>query len=140
MIHSNNIRDQLKKHGLKVTPQRKIILEIIRRMKNHPTAEMVIREVTLREPDISPGTVYKTLDSFATKGIINRIKTDKDIMRYDPFTIRHHHLYIYNTDEIVDYKDKELNHLLEEYFSKKNIPGFQIEDFRLEIIAKNINN
>lgn len=136
MTHSNNIRAQLKEHGLKVTPQRKIILEIIRRMKNHPTAEMVIRKVTSREPDISPGTVYKTLNLLSAKGIITRIKTDKDVMRYDPSTARHHHLYIKNTDEIVDYKDEELNHILEEYFHKKNIPGFRIEDFRLEIIGR----
>ncbi len=121
---------------MKVTPQRKIILEILFEMKNHPTADMIIREVTLREPDISQGTVYKTLDLLVEKGIIHKIKTDRDVMRYDPFTARHHHLYVHATDEIRDYEDEELNRLLEAYFSRKSIPGFRVEDFRLEIIGR----
>ncbi len=130
------IQEILKEHGLKVTPQRKVILQVLRTMKNHPTAEMIIREVTLKEPDISTATVYKTLDIFVRKGIIRKIKTDDDIMRYDPFTDRHHHIYSLDSNEIIDYADKELNNLLESYFRKKNIPGFRVKDFRLEIIGE----
>ncbi len=136
MKMNNNTQDILKEHGLKVTPQRKIILEILSTMKDHPTADKIIREVTLREPNISPGTVYKTLDIFTEKGIIQKIRTDKGIMRYDPFTSRHHHLYFPDSDEIRDYEDEELNRLLESFFHRKNIPGFKVEDFRLEIIGK----
>ncbi len=130
------IQEILKEQGLKVTPQRKVILQVLRTMKNHPTAEMIIREVTLKEPDISTATVYKTLDIFVRKGIIRKIKTDSDIMRYDPFTDRHHHLYNHDTNEIIDYQDNELNNMLESYFRNKNIPGFQVKDFHLEIIGE----
>ena len=135
-MKKQNIQKLLKEHGIKITPQRKIILGILFAMNNHPTAEMIIREVTLKEPNISPGTVYKTLDLLVEKGIIHKIKTEKDIMRYDPFIHRHHHLYIRETDEIIDYEDEDLNRLLESFFSKKNIPGFRVEDFRLEITAR----
>lgn len=136
MKNGKKIQERLREHGLKVTPQRKVILEVISKMKNHPTAEMILQEMGRVEPDISKATVYKTLDLFAEKGLILRIKTDRDVMRYDPFVNRHHHLYLDDTDEIVDYEDEELNLLLEEYFRKKNIPGMVIEDYRVEIKAR----
>ena len=133
------VQEILKEHGLKVTPQRKVILQVLRTMKNHPTAEMVIGKVTRKEPDISPATVYKTLDLFTVKGIIMRIRTDRDVMRYDPFIERHHHLYLNGSDEIVDFQDEELNRLLQEYFQRKNIPGVVVEDFRVEIQGRKID-
>jgi Fur family peroxide stress response transcriptional regulator len=45
----------------------------------------------------------------------------------------HHHLYDKNSDLISDYFDAELDKLLREYFDKKNIPNFRIEDIVLEI-------
>ncbi len=132
------VQEILKEHGLKITPQRKVILQVLRTMKNHPTAEMVIAKVTRKEPDISPATVYKTLDLFTEKGIIMRIRTDRDVMRYDPFIERHHHLYLNGSDEIVDFQDEELNRLLQEYFQRKNIPGVVVEDFRVEIQGRMI--
>ncbi len=136
MRNGKSIQERLREHGLKVTPQRKVILEVISGMRNHPTAEMVISEVKRVEPDISSGTVYKTLDLFVEKGLILRIKTDRDVMRYDPFVERHHHLYLEGSGEIVDFEDHELNHLLEEYFRRKQIPGMVIEDYRVEIKAR----
>jgi len=133
------VQEILKEHGLKITPQRKVILQVLRTMKNHPTAEMVIGKVTRKEPDISPATVYKTLDLFTVKGIIMRIRTDRDVMRYDPFIERHHHLYLNGSDEIVDFQDEELNRLLQEYFQRKNIPGVVVEDFRVEIQGRKID-
>ena len=139
-MSNRTTQERLREHGLKVTPQRKVILEVISGMRNHPTAEMIMRQVEQVEPDISAGTVYKTLDLFAEKGLILRIKTDRDIMRYDPFINRHHHLYLDGTDKIVDFEDEELNRLLEEYFRKKRIPGMVVEDYRVEIKAREVGS
>jgi len=132
-MKQQEIQERLRQHGLKATPQRILILQIILDMRNHPTAEMVISKVIRKQSTLSPGTVYKTLEAFVKKGIINRIMTEKDIMRYDPVTERHHHLYINNTKEILDYRDEELNRILEDYFRKKKIPGFRVKDFHVEI-------
>jgi Fur family peroxide stress response transcriptional regulator len=48
----------------------------------------------------------------------------------------HHHLYCSESDRIEDYKDNELNELLENYFETKGIPDFKIEDIKLQIIGK----
>jgi Fur family peroxide stress response transcriptional regulator len=130
--------NRLSQKGLKVTPQRIAILEAIMNLNNHPTAENIIDYIRINHPNISVGTVYKVLDTFVEKGLICKVKTDKDIMRYDPKVENHHHIYCSDSDRIDDFMDVELNHLLENYFENKKIPGFRIEDIKLQIIGKYI--
>ncbi len=65
--------------------------------------------------------------------LIRKVTTDKDIMRYDGILESHHHLYCSSCDLIKDYEDKELDELLKKYFENKNLPGFTIEEFLLQI-------
>ena len=133
-----DFRNRLVDKGLKVTPQRISVLEAIYKLGNHPTAENIMEYIRKNHPNISTATIYKVLDAFVACGLINRVVTEKNIMRYDAIMEKHHHLYFSDSDKIEDYKDDDLNRLLEAYFAKKNIPGFKIEDLKLQIIGKNI--
>lgn len=83
--------------------------------------------------NVASGTVYKTLDSFVDKGIIRRVKTNRDEMRYDSITKTHHHLYDWLIDIIEDYFEEDLNDVLRNYFEKKSIPDFHIQEIILQI-------
>ncbi|MCE1164634.1 MAG: transcriptional repressor [Bacteroidetes bacterium] len=126
----------LQKNGLKVTPQRVAVLEAINSSDNHPAADEIIDFISRHHPNIGKGTVYRVLETLVNRGIISRVKTDSGIMRYDPITARHHHLYCSNSERIEDYDDKELNIILDNYFRKKKIKGFMIEDIKLQLIGK----
>lgn len=130
------IRHKLVGKGLKVTPQRIAILEAITELHSHPTAENIIEYIRKTHPNIATATVYKVLDALTGNGLIKKVKTDRDIMRYDAITENHHHLYCTETDRIEDYFDTELNEIIEDYFVKKKIPDFKIEDVKLQIIGK----
>lgn len=129
------IRDTLKNKGLKVTPQRIAVMQAIMELHNHPTAEQVIEFIKINNPNIAVGTVYKILDMLVENGLIRKVKTDRDLMRYDAVSDNHHHLYCYDSDRIEDYFDEELDRLLDEYFSRKEISGFKIKDIKLQIIG-----
>jgi Fur family peroxide stress response transcriptional regulator len=129
-------RELLKEYDLKITPQRIAVLDAMNSLKDHPTAECIIEYIRKNHPNIAIGTVYKTLDTFAEKGIIKRVKTDRDVMRYDAITSNHHHLYCIETDRIKDYEDEELTQILNEYFINKRIPSFNIEEIKLQITGK----
>jgi Fur family peroxide stress response transcriptional regulator len=139
-VKINEIRNKLVEKGLKITPQRIAILEAIIKLNNHPTAEHIIDYIRKNHPNIATATVYKVLDVLVDKGLIKKVKTDKDIMRYDAFLGKHHHLYSSDTDRIEDYMDDELNDILEKHFEKKGIPDFKIKDIKLQIIGKFIKN
>ena len=134
------IRETLIKKGLKVTPQRLVVLEAVTELGNHPTAEKIIDFIKQNHPNIAVGTVYKTLETFVEKEIVKKVKTDKDVMRYDAILEKHHHLYCIESDRIEDYYDDELNQILKDYFEKKDIKDFKIEDIKLQIIGNFLNN
>ena len=126
----------LVQNDLKVTPQRIAILEIILTLENHPTADNITEYLRLSHPNISLGTIYKTLDTFSKKGIIHKVLNDNDSMRYDPIIEKHYHLYSSESDRIDDYVDEKLSDIIEKYFEKKEIPGFTIEDIKLQITGR----
>lgn len=127
------IRNKFSEKGLKITPQRVVILEAIYKLNNHPTADNIIEYIRELHPNIATGTVYKVLETLVENGLIKKVTTDKDIMRYDGIIENHHHLYCSECDLIEDYKDEELDKLLQNHFKNKNIKGFKIEDIVLQI-------
>ena len=137
---SNFFREALQEKGLKVTPQRVAIYEAIVRLKNHPTAENIIEYIKENHPNISVGTVYKVLDSLVENSLLKKVKTEKDIMRYDAILSNHHHLYCSETDRIEDYEDEKLNSLINKYFKKNKIKNFKVQDIKLQITGKFNNN
>jgi Fur family transcriptional regulator, peroxide stress response regulator len=131
-----DIRKRLEEKNLRITPQRLAVYEAVMFLKNHPSADMVSNHVRKVHPNISVATVYKILDTLVENGLMRRVKTEDDVMRYDADTASHHHLYCSTTKKIEDYYDEELNDILTSYFHEKGISGFDIEDIRLQIIGK----
>jgi Fur family peroxide stress response transcriptional regulator len=135
-MESKNIRDFLPRHGLKITPQRVAVYEAITVLRDHPTADHIIEFIRKNHPNIAVGTVYNTLETFVEKGLIVKVKTDGEAMRYDADLEKHHHLYSEDSKRIEDYYDEDLNRVIEDYFSKKKIPGFRVKDVKVQVIGK----
>ncbi|MDP2888076.1 MAG: transcriptional repressor [Bacteroidota bacterium] len=138
-MDSSGIRDALTEKGLRVTPQRIAIYEAILKLNNHPTADDIAAHIKLDHPNIATGTVYKVLESLVENGLIKKVKTEKDVMRYDAILENHNHLYCAESDRIADYYNEEINNLLTDYFRQHEIPDFKIADIKLQIIGKFLN-
>lgn len=130
------ISERLKEKGLKVTPQRMAIFEAVLQMKTHPTAEQIIAYIKENHPHISVATVYKVLDTLTEHQLLRKVKTERDIMRYDAVVDHHHHLYCTDTDKIEDYHDENITRLIEEYFKSHPISSFTIQDVKLQITGQ----
>jgi len=139
-MNTESIIKALKECGLKVTPQRIAVFDAVINLNNHPTTENVTEFIKVNHPNIATGTVYKTLETLVQCGIIKRVKTDSDVMRYDAIIEKHHHLYCSESDRIEDFYDNELNAILENYLKNKKIPNFKIEDIKLQIVGKFTGN
>ena len=135
-ISNKQIREKLQEKGLRITPQRIAMLEVIYNSKDHPSADKIIGLIRKTHPNIATGTVYKVLDTMVEHNLIRKINTDKDYMKYDGITEKHHHLFSLEADTIEDYCDKELDKMLAKYFRKKKIPNFKIKDMELQIYGK----
>ncbi len=131
----DEIKNKLSEKGLKITPQRLSILEAIYNI-NHPTADDIIKFIRQKHPNVATGTVYKVLDTFVQKGLIKKVTTENDVIRYDGLIRQHHHLYSSESVLIKDYIDEKLDEILAEYFKNKKIKDFEIEEVTLQIKGK----
>ncbi len=127
------LEKELRANGLKVTPQRIAVLKAMKELKMHPTVDEIIDHIKPECPGIAPASVYKILEAFIAKGLVSKVKTEKDLMRYDAVRKKHHHLYNRDNGEITDYFDSDLDNLLSGYFNKKGITGYIIDDIKLHI-------
>ena len=77
--------------ALKYSRQRQVIYDFLMTRKDHPTAEMVYRNVRQEYPNISLGTVYRNLTLLAELGEIARINVGDGTDHFDPNTSLHYH-------------------------------------------------
>lgn len=92
MHHHSDIL-ALRQRGARLTPQRLITLEVIKRGKGHLTAEEIHREVQRHYPYVSLATVYRTLQWLQEHGLVSEIALGSDRKYYEyAGGERHHHL------------------------------------------------
>lgn len=91
-----------RREGLKVTPQRRYIFEILHAEGAHLTAETVYRTARERMPTISLKTVYETLHSLVALDQVRQIDLGTGSVWFDPDVRRHEHLVCSECAEITD--------------------------------------
>lgn len=135
----NQTKARLIAAGLKATQQRLVILKYIESVKNHPSAETIYEKVRTNNPSLSLATIYSTLETFVNNGLIKKVLVKDGAMRYDAHTEVHNHIYCSDTNEIIDFEDKELQSLIEKFFKEKKIENLNIKDISLHIQGEKID-
>lgn len=116
MMKNNKILKDLKERGLKITPQRQLIAEVLQGNKEHPSAEEIYKKVIEIAPTVSIATVYKTLNSLADLGIIQRIDVGDGKFHFDPDIKPHSHFICIKCKKIYDiYEEVALPEVGEEF-------------------------
>lgn len=128
------ITQKLREQGIRVTPQRRAVYEAMCALC-HSTVEQVEQQVRAKSPSISPATIYKILDSFASAGIIGRLSTEKGKLYYDISPCPHAHI-ISSQGVITDYADSGLVGAVKDYLKSNPIQGVDIERVALQIFIK----
>lgn len=82
--------------------QREKILEYVKSVKTHPTAQMVYDNLKSQIPNLSLGTVYRNLDVLSETGKLRRIKIANSKDRFDGDLTSHSHAMCIKCGEIFD--------------------------------------
>jgi len=93
---------KLKEAGLKLTPQRLALIEILKGNKNHPSADMIYKELKKKYPMVSLSTVYNILNVLKKIGEIEELAISENKVYYDPNTEPHHHFLCEKCGQIQD--------------------------------------
>jgi len=115
-----------------MTRQRKVILEELRKVDTHPSADEVYEMVRKRLPRISLGTVYRNLEILSEKGENQKLELGCTLKRFDGIAENHYHIRCLQCDRVVDAPedvDVAVNHDL------KNTTKFKIVGHKLEFIG-----
>jgi Fur family ferric uptake transcriptional regulator len=121
MSQKINLLNDLKERGLRVTPQRAIILEAIEQLPGHITAEDIFAIVQQTSPYISLATVYRTLDLLKELGLITESNmgtgtTHYALMSHGP----HHHAVCRKCNRSIELPHNAFTPLVEQLRTEYN--------------------
>ena len=86
-----------------MTPQRRVVAEVLRGEHVHLSAEAVHARARRRLPEISLATVYNTLNELVSMGELLEVSPGHGRKRYDPNVTEHHqHLVCLDCNELLD--------------------------------------
>ncbi len=65
-----DVRERLHARGLRWTPQRRVLIEVVSGSDGHVTGAELVERCRLLDPATTPSTVYRTLDVLEELGIV----------------------------------------------------------------------
>jgi Fur family ferric uptake transcriptional regulator len=101
---------------MRMTPQRRVILEELRRVNDHPAADEIYQRVRKRLPKISLGTVYRNLEVLCELGEIQRLELSGSTKRYDGVPTKHYHIRCIECGRVDDAPIAPLNQLEDDLY------------------------
>ena len=115
----------LREKGLKVTPQRIAVYNMLMNTYEHPNAEMIYKTLEPTNPTMSLATVYKTLDFFKQLGLVQELNVGEPSSRYDAVVQCHPHTVCKVCGKVEDLHMEQLTEV-----AKKLVPDL---DFDVEM-------
>jgi len=86
----------------RITPQRRAVLEAVQQAPVHPDACWVYDQVRKRLPNVSLGTVYRSLAVLEDAGLIQQLPQAGRSTRYDANVETHQHVVCSQCGRIAD--------------------------------------
>ena len=129
MMTKESMISRMREKGLKVTPQRMAIIDVLIELgASHPGASLVYQKAKKERKSLSLSTTYATLNELSRHGIIKMLQFDKMEDRYDGNLEEHINLICERCKRILDY-DVSITVDPKRVMKKT---GFSVTDSRLE--------
>ena len=120
--------------GAKLSPQRRLICQILDRATDHPDAEQIFQRARKRDARISLATTYRALKALVDLGMVVTHDFGDSRTRYEVKEDDHHdHLICTTSGKVIEFQDPELEAL------KKKIAvrlGYALESHSLELYGR----
>lgn len=119
-------------HNLKITSQRRAVLDVFLKSENHVSAEDLYKMVSENEPKIGLATVYRTLALFTQSGLATELDFGDGQKRYEHKYMHSHHDHMICTacGKIIEFHNPLIEKFQEEAASQH---GFNITSHKLDI-------
>jgi Fur family ferric uptake transcriptional regulator len=108
-------------NGLKLTPQRRLIVDVFLKQDGHLSMEELYDKVRKEYPTVGQATVYRTLKLFCKSGLAKEVYFGDSMARYEKtFDTPHHdHLICIGCGKQVEFVDEKIEKLQEALAERK---------------------
>lgn len=101
-LNSDTLSQKLAVGGLRSTPQRELVYNVLLQKRDHPTADEVYARVRAEMPTISLATVYNCLEALVQCAVVRAVNFERGPRRYCPNLKPHAHFLDEATGETHD--------------------------------------
>ena len=124
----------LRRAGVRITRPRRVIIELLASMEDHPDALEIYRRAVAIDATISLSTVYRTMKLLEGFGAIHRHAFEGGPSRFENASGEHHdHLIDIETGDVVEFKSDRIEQLQNEIAREL---GYDIVHHRLELYGR----
>ena len=129
------LEDYITKNKLKITRQRRVVLNIFAKCEEHISAEELYKIVSGADPKIGLATIYRTLALLTRSGLASELDFGDGQKRYEHKFMHTHHDHMICTEcgKIIEFTHPIIEKMQEDV-AKKN--GFTITSHKLDIYGK----
>jgi Fur family ferric uptake transcriptional regulator len=125
---------RLRRAGVRITRPRKVIIELLSQMEDHPDAMEIYRRAVAVDPTMSLSTVYRTMKLLEDFGAIQRHAFEGGRSRFEQASGEHHdHLIDIETGDVIEFKSDRIEELQDEIAREL---GYDIVHHRLELYGR----
>lgn len=123
--------------GVKMTDQRRVILQVLTDASDHPSVESVFERAKAIDASISMATVYRTLNLLDELDLVSRREFNQNFSRFEVHAAHHHHLIDLDTGDVIEFQNPKLEKLKEEIAREL---GYELVDHTLELYGRKLKN
>ena len=120
------LREECATRGLRMTPQREVLLRALSETAGHPTADELVRRVREVLPSVSHATVYRNVQELVRAGLIGMLERAGGAVQFEVNPDNHHHFVCRNCDRVWDVYLTDIDVRVDR--QKSPLRGFQIDD------------
>lgn len=116
------------------TIQKKLVLEAVSQLQNHPTAEEVYKHIVKIYKNISKGTVYRNLNILAQEHQLLKVLVMDGADRFDHNTAEHNHIKCDICNKCYDIPEDRISQIDKMIFINKELEeksGFIINGYEV---------
>jgi Fur family transcriptional regulator, peroxide stress response regulator len=99
---TETLSQRLADSGLRSTPQREVVYDVLLKKRDHPTADEVFARVRPELPGISLATVYNCLETLVACDLVRAVNIERGATRYCPNLRPHAHFHDVQTGRTHD--------------------------------------
>jgi Fe2+ or Zn2+ uptake regulation protein len=119
------LREQCTVAGLRLTPQRDVLLHVLSETVGHPTADDLVHKVRAVLPSVSHATVYRNVQELVRAGLIGTLERAGGAVQFEVNPEEHHHFVCRGCGRVWDVYLERLGVRMDR--RRSPLSGFQID-------------